>query len=57
MLEIIDNNKPIEEKYGNNYWMFSLRRPKYLDFIRIIFLYALLDGVNIIKFFVIINMR
>lgn len=35
MLEIIDNNKPIEEKYGNNYWMFSLRRPKYLDFIRI----------------------
>ena len=35
MLDIVDNKKPIDEKYGSNYWMFNLRRPKYLDFIRI----------------------
>lgn len=35
MLALIDNDKPISEKYGNNYWMFSLRRPKYLDEIRV----------------------
>lgn len=35
MLALIHNDKPISEKYGNNYWMFSLRRPKYLDEVRI----------------------
>ena len=35
MIEILDHEKPIYEKYGNNYWMFSLRRPKHLDYIRV----------------------
>lgn len=35
MIEILDNEKPIYEKYGNNYWMFNLRRPKKLDYVRV----------------------
>ena len=35
MLDVIDNEKPIAEKHGNNHWMFSLRRPKYLDYVRV----------------------
>ena len=35
MLNFIDNEKPIHEKYGLNYWMFSLRRPKHLDYLRV----------------------
>ena len=35
MLDVIDHEKPISEKFGNNYWMFSLRRPKYLDSVRV----------------------
>ena len=35
MIDVLDNEKPISEKYGNNYWMFNLRRPIHLDNIRI----------------------
>ena len=35
MIDFLDNEKPISEKYGNNYWMFNLRRPKNLDNIRV----------------------
>ena len=35
MIDVLDNEKPISEKYGNNYWMFNLRRPKNLDNIRV----------------------
>ncbi len=35
MIDFLENEKPISEKYGNNYWMFSLRRPKHLDYIRV----------------------
>ena len=35
MIDVLDNEKPISEKYGNNYWMLNLRRPIHLDNIRI----------------------
>ena len=35
MIDFLENEKPISEKYGNNYWMFNLRRPKNLDNIRV----------------------
>jgi hypothetical protein len=35
MIDVLDNEKPISEKYGNNYWMFNLRRPKKLDYVRV----------------------
>ena len=33
--EYVENNKILSEKFGDNYWLFSLRRPDKNDFIRL----------------------